>query len=104
MNMLKNLKNAKTESILESFKEVDILIKELSAYRDNLKIEIINRQDNNPLNYETHDGKHTITLRFTKGGKTLDSKKAKELLPNWENECFTIRADSTILRVNDLKK
>lgn len=104
MNMLKNIKNAKTESILESFKEVDILIKELTTYKDNLKTEIINRQDNNPLDYTTRDGKHTITLRFTKGGKTLDSKKAKELLPNWENDCFTMRVDSTILRVNDLKK
>ena len=104
MNMLKNIKNAKTESILESFKEIDILIKELTAYKDNLKTEIINRQDNNPLDYETRDGRHTITLRFVKGSKSIDTKKAKELLPNWQETCFTMRSDSIVLKVNDLKK
>lgn len=104
MNMLKNIKKAKMESLLESFKEVDSLIKELTAYKDNLKTEVVNRQAGEPLDYATNDKLHTVTLRYTKGGKTLDSKKAKELIPNWENDCFTIRADSVILKVNDLKK
>lgn len=104
MDMLKNLKKAKMENLLESFKEVDSLIKELTAYKDNLKTEIINRQAGEPLDYPTNDKQHTITLRFVKGGKTLDTKKAKELLPNWENDCFTIRADNIVLKVNDLKK
>ena len=104
MNMLKNLKNAKMESLLESFKEVDGLIKELTTYKENLKAEIIHRQGGNTLDYTTRDGHHTVTLRHIKGGKTLDTKKAKELLSNWENDCFTTRADSIVLKVNDLKK
>lgn len=104
MNMLKNLKKAKMESLLESFKEVDALIKELTVYKDSIKTEVISRQAGEPLDYSTNDKLHTITLRYVKGGKTLDTKKAKELISNWENDCFTTRADSVILKVNDLKK
>ena len=101
--MIKGIKSAKTATLCESIKDVDILIKELSEYKDSLKTELINRQGENNLDYATNDGKYTVTLRTVKGSKTLDTKKAKSLLPDWENNCFTVKADSKILKVNPLK-
>jgi hypothetical protein len=103
LKMIKGIKNAKTSTLCESIKDVDILIKELSEYKDSLKAEIVSRQGDNNLDYATNDGKYTVTLRTVKGSKTLDSKKAKSLLPNWENDCFIMKADSKVLKVNTLK-
>ena len=101
--MIKGIKNAKMATLCESVKEVDLLIKELSEYKDSLKAELVNRCGDNNLDHPTSDGKYTVTLRTVKGGKNLDTKKAKTLLPDWENNCFTIKADSKVLNVNPLK-
>lgn len=101
--MIKGIKSAKMATLCESIKDVDILIKELSEYKDSLKTEIVSRQGENNLDYATNDGKYTVTLRTVKGSKTLDTKKAKSLLSNWEQDCFTVKADSKILKVNPLK-
>lgn len=100
---IKGIKNAKMSTLCESIKDVDLLIKELSEYKDSLKAEIVSRQGDNDLDHPTNDGKYTVTLRTVKGGKNLDTKKAKILIPDWEKNCFTVKADSKILRVNPLK-
>lgn len=101
--MIKGIKSAKTSTLCESIKDVDLLIKELSEYKDSLKAELVNRCGENDLDHPTNDGKYTVTLRTVKGGKNLDTKKAKILISDWETNCFTIKADSKILRVNPLK-
>lgn len=99
----KNIKRVCNETLYEEYALFDAMMKEMKKKEQMFKDEIIRRNENGGLKYPTKDKLHTVTFNIAKGTKSLDTAKAKQLIPDWETTCYKVSADSRRVQVNDLK-
>ena len=99
----KNIKRVADETLYEEYALFDAMLKEMKKREQMFKDEIIRRNENGGLKYSTKDKLHTVTFNIVKGTKSIDTTKAKQLIPDWENTCYKVSADSKRVQVNALK-
>lgn len=94
MKSIKNMKNAKLETLAKRMIELEELMKPYKDELELIKDEIKKRDENGEFTYECEEC--TVTSRISKSTR-VDSKKVKEL-PNWED--FTTVQVSHVVKVN----
>ena len=94
MKEIKNVKNAKLETLCKRMVELEELMKPLKEELETIKDEIKSRDPEGEFTYESNE--YTVTSRISKSTR-VDSKKVKEL-PNWED--FTTVQVSHVVKVN----
>lgn len=96
---IKNVKNCSMDTLCKRMIELNAIIKGFETELDSIKSEIKARDTDGKFTFETTD--YTVTSRVVKSER-LDTKKVKEVLPNWQE--YTTLTTSHVVKVNEKKR